>query len=405
MSDTPRRPEGDDPAGSRRSDLDAPAAPAAGFAARPAGERPDVGAPAAAGADPPPPARGADATRGDNSGPGRGNGFDYAREDNSVAARAAGSAPTHENGPGTRRDDGPGAAPTARPAPTHEKGPGTRRHDGPGAAPTAGSAPTHEDGPRLGRDDGRGSGRDGGSESARADDGSDAGADDGSDAGAAAASSVATGSAGAAAGRGAGRQRAERRLSGRRLFGWPTGWRPTGWATAPGGPLDERQRRRRRWFVAAIAAGAAVVVIALCAGALSVIDTVDGVRDRADDAREDRRRRDVGCLELEQRLNRLIPPGATTGPAARAAALRDENLAVRIHVGQLPAAADQDAWRQLLDARTVFADALDRQAKSRTPAFFVAPRTADGRAVVDDLLNRSPAPCAGPLRRLAAPDL
>jgi hypothetical protein len=53
----------------------------------------------------------------------------------------------------------------------------------------------------------------------------------------------------------------------------------------------------------------------------------------------------------------------------------------------------------------VFADALDRQARSRTPAFYVAPRTADGRAVTDDLVDRSPAPCAGALRRLAAPDL
>jgi hypothetical protein len=48
---------------------------------------------------------------------------------------------------------------------------------------------------------------------------------------------------------------------------------------------------------------------------------------------------------------------------------------------------------------------LDAQAKTRTPAFFVAPRTADGRAVTDELADRSPAACAGPIRRLAAPDL
>jgi hypothetical protein len=65
---------------------------------------------------------------------------------------------------------------------------------------------------------------------------------------------------------------------------------------------------------------------------------------------------------------------------------------------------EQDAWRQLLDARTVFADALDRQAKSRTPAFYVAPRTDDGLAVTDQLIQWSPAPCAGPVRRLAAPE-
>jgi hypothetical protein len=67
---------------------------------------------------------------------------------------------------------------------------------------------------------------------------------------------------------------------------------------------------------------------------------------------------------------------------------------------------DEDGWRQLLDARTVYADQLDRQAKARTPAFFVAPRdSGDGRAVADQLVDWSPAPCAGPARRLASPDL
>ena len=176
------------------------------------------------------------------------------------------------------------------------------------------------------------------------------------------------------------------------------------------GPLpadsgDPGQRRRRRWFRSGIAVAAAIVVIALCAGALSVVSTVNGVRDRAADAREARALRENDCLELEKRLNRLVPPGSTTGPAARATAIRDENAAVRIYVDQLDTQRDEDAWRQVLDARTVFADALDRQAKSRTPAFFVAPRTDNGLAVADQLVQWSPAPCAGPIRRLAAPEL
>ncbi|MEU4237978.1 hypothetical protein [Actinoplanes sp. NPDC026619] len=171
------------------------------------------------------------------------------------------------------------------------------------------------------------------------------------------------------------------------------------------GPLDERQRRRRRWFLIGIAVAAAIVVVALCAGALSIVSAVDGARDRAADAREARALRETDCLDLERRLNRLIPPGATSGPAARATAIRDENAALRLYLDQLDSQRDQDAWRQLLDARSVFADALDRQAKSRTPAFYVAPRTSDGLAVTDQLARWLPAPCAGSVRRLAAPEL
>jgi hypothetical protein len=172
-----------------------------------------------------------------------------------------------------------------------------------------------------------------------------------------------------------------------------------------GGVSDPRQRRRRQWFVAAISLGAAVVVIALCAGALSFVSAVDGVQDSADAARDSHEQREQDCLELERRLNRLSPPGAATNPAGRATAVRDENAGVRIYVDGLRSQPDEDAWRQLLDARTVFADALDKQAKSRTPAFYVSPRTTGGLAVTDDLALRSPASCAGSIRRLAAPDL
>ncbi len=171
------------------------------------------------------------------------------------------------------------------------------------------------------------------------------------------------------------------------------------------GEQEIRQRRRRRFFVAGIAAGAALIVIALCAGTVSVISTVDDFRDRADDRRETRELRDADCLSLEQRLNRLTPPGAAATPAARAAAIRDENAAVRIYVTALRNRRDQDGWRQLLDARTAYAEALDLQARSKRPAFYVPPRAPDGVAVSDQLIGWSPEPCAGPVRRLAVPDL
>jgi hypothetical protein len=151
---------------------------------------------------------------------------------------------------------------------------------------------------------------------------------------------------------------------------------------------------------------ASVVVLgALCAGALSVVAAVDRARDRASAAQEARQVREADCLDLERRLNRLVPPGSTGGPSARAKAVRDENAAVRIYLDRLRDQRDEDAWRQLLDARTVYADALDRQASSRTPAFFVTPRTTGERAVADELVQLSPAPCAGPIHRLEAPDL
>jgi hypothetical protein len=173
----------------------------------------------------------------------------------------------------------------------------------------------------------------------------------------------------------------------------------------PGSAAGQRLRRRRRFFVTGIAVAAAIIVIALCAGALGIVSAIHGARDRADDVRQTRQLRNAACLELEQRLNRLTPPGATTSPPARALAVQSENAAVRIYVGEARSQRDQDAWRQLLDARTTYAEALTQQAKTRTPAFYVAPRTGDGRALADELVSWSPAPCAGPIHRLAAPDL
>ncbi|MEU8612035.1 hypothetical protein AB0C29_29020, partial [Actinoplanes sp. NPDC048791] len=168
---------------------------------------------------------------------------------------------------------------------------------------------------------------------------------------------------------------------------------------------ESKKRRRRRLFVAGISVAAAVIVIVLCAGGLAVLRAVSGFRDDAADAREDRRLRDGACLELEDRLNRLVPPGATATPQARAVAVRDENAATRIYVGRLDDQRVEDSWRELLDARTAFAEALDAQVKSRTPAFFVAPAPRDGVSLTDQLARWSPAACAGPIRRLAAPDL
>lgn len=163
--------------------------------------------------------------------------------------------------------------------------------------------------------------------------------------------------------------------------------------------------RKRRFWVIAIIVGAAVVVFGLCAGGLAVISAVHSARGGASDAREARRLSEADCLELESRLNHLSPPGATTTPAARAVAVQDENSAVRIYVSRLGAQRNADAWRQLLDARTSYAEALGVQAKSRTPAFYVAPRTVDGQSLTDQLVGGSPASCSGPIRRLASPDL
>lgn len=185
-----------------------------------------------------------------------------------------------------------------------------------------------------------------------------------------------------------------RGAAGRRLFGF-----------GAAGAADERQRRRRAWFVVGLAVAAVLVLGALCAGVVSLFSSFNGVRERVAGAREARELHETDCLDLERRLNKLNPPGASSGPKERAVAVRDENAAVRLYVGQLHGNRELDAWRQLLDARTVFADALDKQASARTPAFYVAPRADDGLAVSAELEQWSPAQCAGPVRRLAAPDL
>jgi hypothetical protein len=179
------------------------------------------------------------------------------------------------------------------------------------------------------------------------------------------------------------------------------------------GPAEgaRRARRKRRLIVAGVAVGAALLVLAICAGGLAILSAIGGFTDDTRDDRQQARVRDTACLELEGRLNRVPPPGSAANPPARAAAIRNENAALRPYLADLelrggpPAQESLTGWRQLLDARGTYAEALDKQASSRTPAFFVAPRDGDGVTVADQLARRSPATCAGSIRRLAAPDL
>jgi hypothetical protein len=181
-------------------------------------------------------------------------------------------------------------------------------------------------------------------------------------------------------------------------------------STDPVPSADKLDNRRQRWLIIGAVVVAVVVVIGACAGigigAVRVIDTVgDGGHRllRVDDA----------CQALEVRLNRVAPPGAASDPRERATAIRDENAAIKPFLDEITAGRrdnDRDddrllgEWTQLVDARTTYADALDRQASTGAPAFFVAPRNDRGNAVVERLEDRHD-DCAASVRRLAAPDL
>jgi hypothetical protein len=182
-------------------------------------------------------------------------------------------------------------------------------------------------------------------------------------------------------------------------------------------PPDPGSRRRRWWIGGAIAA--AVLVLLVCGGVGALAAGFGRLARDAGDAREGHARADAACLELEKRLNRLAPPGAATNPGQRAAAIRDENAAVRPFLAEVEQLRgrwrDADAddpgrrswtedWRQLVDARSAYADALDRQVTKGEPAFFIAPQDRRGRPVLTEL-RHAPESCAGVVRRLAAPDL
>ncbi|GAA3757137.1 hypothetical protein GCM10022225_47990 [Plantactinospora mayteni] len=184
--------------------------------------------------------------------------------------------------------------------------------------------------------------------------------------------------------------------------------------------LDPAARRRRRLTIGGIA-GAAVLVLLVC-GCLGAFAAGLGRFARESDReRTAQARGDSACRELEKRLNRLTPPGATGSPGERAAAIRDENAAVRPFLSEIERLRgwwddDRDddpdegrggrgeSWQRLVDARTSYADALDRQVTNGEPAFFIAPRDPAGRPLVDRL-QRGPDECAAAARRLAAPDL
>ncbi|GIF50472.1 hypothetical protein DFJ67_3090 [Asanoa ferruginea] len=173
---------------------------------------------------------------------------------------------------------------------------------------------------------------------------------------------------------------------------------------------DKLDNRRQRWLIIGAVVVAVVVVIGACAGiGIGAVRVVDAVGDgghrllRVDDA----------CQALEVRLNRVAPPGSASGPRERATAIRDENAAIKPFLDEITAGRrdnDRDddrllaEWTQLVDARTAYADALDRQVSTDAPAFFVAPRNDRGNAVVERLEDRHD-DCAASVRRLAAPDL
>jgi hypothetical protein len=191
---------------------------------------------------------------------------------------------------------------------------------------------------------------------------------------------------------------------------------------ATAAPAADPARRRRRLLIGGVAAAAAILIVLGCLAAGLVVRSTVRLADRVEDTEDRHERLGEACLELETRLNRLAPPGATGGdPRRRADAIRDENAAVRPLLAELDEmTADRDDrgfgrdrrrddwagdWRQLVEARTAYADALDRQSAAGEPAFYVAPRSARGDSVVSALARHAPRTCDGSIRRLAEPDL
>jgi hypothetical protein len=184
--------------------------------------------------------------------------------------------------------------------------------------------------------------------------------------------------------------------------------------TPPNAEPPQRRSRARLWLAVGIIAG----LLAMLAVAAVAAFVVGRFIYRLDQTAEGQVRANDACIALETRLNRLTPPGATSGPAARATAIRDENAAARLFLGEIDhlrddwrvgTDGDRDDWvgwwREMVQARTTYAEALDRQARADEPAFFVAPRTRHGGPVLERLDRIAPQACHGPIRRLAAPDL
>ncbi|MFC6014878.1 hypothetical protein ACFP2T_01525 [Plantactinospora solaniradicis] len=196
---------------------------------------------------------------------------------------------------------------------------------------------------------------------------------------------------------------------------------PTGQPAGAARRRPDPTARRRRWLIGGGIAGAAVLVLLVCGCLGAFAAGLGRLAHEADRGRTAQARAESACRDLEKRLNRLSPPGAAANPGQRAAAIRDENAAVRPFLSEVERlrgwwSDDEDddgdvahdgrseSWRELVDARTSYADALDRQVTSGEPAFFIAPQDRAGRPVLDRL-ERGPESCAAAARRLAAPDL
>jgi len=179
-------------------------------------------------------------------------------------------------------------------------------------------------------------------------------------------------------------------------------------------PQPAPDNRRQRRFVIAAVVVAVVVVLGACTGiSIGAVRLVGAVDNASADGR-DRVRVDDACRALEVRLNRVAPPGSAPGPRQRAVAIRNENAAVQPFLDELHRVAERDRdladdrmvtlWTDLVEARSAYATALDRQASSGAPAFFVAPLSDRGNPVLDRLEDRH-GDCASSVRRLGAPDL
>ncbi|SDX98885.1 hypothetical protein SAMN05444365_101304 [Micromonospora pattaloongensis] len=181
------------------------------------------------------------------------------------------------------------------------------------------------------------------------------------------------------------------------------------------------RRGGRGWLIALAIAVPVVLALLVCGGIAALASGVQQMGRDADETRHGRERASAACLDLEKRLNRLAPPGAATDATERAAAIRAENAAVRPFLARVEQVrrvpghdedaerdghrgAWQESWGLLLNARTAYAEALERQEVGGQRAFFLAPQTGDGTPALE-VLQDGPDSCAGVLRRLTAPDL
>jgi hypothetical protein len=177
----------------------------------------------------------------------------------------------------------------------------------------------------------------------------------------------------------------------------------------PAAPGPSASKPAARWLLpAAIGLGVLLLIAVLVVGCvLWRIGARAGARADAGS------RLGESCTQLEQRLNRLIPPGATRSAADRADAIRDEDTATGLLIAELDRLPERARsyrslpadWHELVAARERYASDLDAGRQTGRPAFFVMTRTIDGTDRVERIIHRSPDSCHASVRRLAAPDL